>query len=48
MPGMEIEFIEKIKLNSSQCIMIGDIKVANTFANRCGVQFVHAEDFLKG
>ena len=47
MPGMGVEFIEKHKLDHSQCIMVGDMKVDNTFANRCGFQFVHAEDFFK-
>jgi histidinol-phosphate phosphatase family protein len=47
MPGMGVEFIEKYKLDPSQCIMVGDMKVDNTFANRCGFQFIHAEDFFK-
>ncbi len=47
MHGMRVEFIEKHKLIPSQCIMVGNIKVVNTFANRCGLQFVHAEDFLR-
>ncbi len=47
MPGIGVEFIEKHKLDPSQCIMVGDMKVDNTFANRCGFQFVHADDFFK-
>jgi len=47
MPGMGVEFIEKHKLDHSQCIMVGDMKVDNTFAKRCVFQFVHAEDFFK-
>jgi len=47
MPGIGVEFIEKYKLDPSQCIMVGDMKVDNTFANRCGFQFVHADDFFK-
>jgi len=47
MPGMGVEYIEKHKLDPSQCIMVGDMKVDNTFANRCGFQFAHANDFFK-
>jgi len=47
MPGMGVEYIEKYKLNPFQCIMVGDMKVDNTFANRCGFQFVYANDFFK-
>lgn len=47
MPGIGVAFIEKYKLDPSQCIMVGDMKVDNTFANRCGFQFAHADDFFK-
>ena len=46
MPGMGVEYIEKYKLDASQCIMVGDMKVDNTFANRCGFPFVHADEFF--
>ena len=48
MPGMGVAIIEKYKLNPAQCIMVGDMKVDNIFSNRCGFQFVHADDFFKG
>jgi histidinol-phosphate phosphatase family protein len=32
MPGMGVEFIEEYKLNPSECIMVGDMKSDNTFA----------------
>ncbi len=38
MPGMGVQFIEKYKLNPSQCIMVGDMKTDQTFAERCGFQ----------
>lgn len=47
MPGMGVVFIEKYKLDPSQCIMVGDMKTDNTFANRCGFQFIHASNFFK-
>ena len=43
---MGVEYIEKYKLDASQCIMVGDMKVDNTFANRCGFPFVHADEFF--
>jgi HAD superfamily hydrolase (TIGR01662 family) len=47
MPGMGVHFIEKYKLDPSQCIMVGDMKTDNTFADRCGFQFIKADDFFK-
>jgi HAD superfamily hydrolase (TIGR01662 family) len=47
MPGIGVVFIEKYKLDPSQCIMVGDMKTDNTFANRCGFQFAKASDFFK-
>lgn len=46
MPGMGVTFIEKYKLDPSQCIMVGDMKTDNTFADRCGFQFIKAQDFF--
>ena len=47
MPGMGAEFIEKYKLNPSECIMVGDMTSDKTFAKRCGFQFMDAEEFFK-
>lgn len=46
MPGMGVEFIEKYKLNPSECIMVGDMKTDKTFAERCGFQYCDAEEFF--
>ena len=48
MPGRGVEFIEKYKLNPSACVFVGDLKSDETFARRCGFQFVHADEFFKG
>lgn len=45
-PGLGVAFIEKYKLNPAKCIMIGDMKTDQTFAERCGFQFMHANDFF--
>ena len=45
MPGMGVHFIEKHKLDPSQCIMVGDMKTDNTFADRCGFQFIKSDEF---
>lgn len=47
MPGMGVTFIEKYKLNPSECIMVGDMTSDKTFASRCGFQYVDAKDFFK-
>ena len=44
--GMGIEFIEKYKLDPTQCIMVGDMTSDKTFATRCGFKYVEAEDFF--
>ncbi|MFW9971692.1 MAG: HAD-IIIA family hydrolase [Candidatus Odinarchaeota archaeon] len=46
MPGMGVVFIEKYKLDPFQCIMVGDMKTDNTFADRCGFQFVKPKNFF--
>ena len=48
MPGMGVVFIEKYKLNPSQCIYVGDMTSDKTFAERCGFQFAWARDFFRG
>lgn len=45
--GFGVEFIEKYKLDPSQCIMVGDLKTDETFAKRCGFKFVDAHVFFK-
>lgn len=47
MPGMGVVFIERHKLNPGDCIFVGDLKSDETFAQRCGFQFVHADEFFK-
>jgi HAD superfamily hydrolase (TIGR01662 family) len=47
MPGMAVEFIEKYKLDPSQCVMVGDSKTDKTFANRSGFQYIKPEVFFK-
>lgn len=44
--GFGVEFIEKYKLDPSQCIMVGDMKSDETFAKRCGFKFVHVDKFF--
>jgi len=46
MPGMGVVFIEKYKLNPSECIMVGDMATDKTFAERCGFQFQWAHEFF--
>jgi HAD superfamily hydrolase (TIGR01662 family) len=45
--GFGVEFIEKYKLDPSQCIMVGDMKSDETFAKRCGFKFMHVDKFFK-
>lgn len=44
--GYGVEFIEKYKLDASQCIMVGDAGTDKTFAARCGFKFIHTDDFF--
>lgn len=46
-PGMGAYFIETYKLNPKDCIMVGDMTTDETFAERCGFQYVHADTFFK-
>ncbi|MFX1286823.1 MAG: HAD hydrolase-like protein [Promethearchaeota archaeon] len=43
---MGVQFIEKYHLDPSQCIMVGDMKTDQTFAERCGFQFINAQQFF--
>ena len=47
MSGFGVEFILKYKLNRAECLMIGDLKTDETFANRCGFQYVDQAEFFK-
>jgi HAD superfamily hydrolase (TIGR01662 family) len=46
-PAMGAFFIEKYKLNPSECIMVGDMTTDATFAERCGFQFTLENEFFK-
>jgi HAD superfamily hydrolase (TIGR01662 family) len=46
MTGLGVELIETYKLDPSKCIMVGDMKSDNTFANRCGFQYISADEFF--
>jgi len=46
-PGLGVEFVEKYKLDPVQCIMIGDMKTDNTFADRCGFKYIDSKEFFK-
>lgn len=48
MPGIGVYFINKYKLNPSNCIMVGDMKTDETFAKRCGFNYETPETFFKG
>jgi HAD superfamily hydrolase (TIGR01662 family) len=45
-PGMGAVFIERYKLQPSQCIYVGDRKTDATFSSRCGFQFAWAHEFF--
>ena len=45
--GFGVEFIEKYKLDASQCIMVGDYGTDKTFAARCGFQYMDESEFFK-
>ena len=44
--GMGALFIEKYKLNPTDCIMVGDMTSDKTFAERCGFQYQDASEFF--
>ena len=46
-PGLGVEFIEKYKLAPAQCIMVGDMTTDETFAKRCGFQYIEAKKFFQ-
>ncbi len=44
--GLGVAFIRKYNLNPKHCVMVGDLKTDETFAQRCGFQFEHADSFF--
>lgn len=45
-PAMGVHFIEKYRLDPAQCIMVGDQRSDETFANRCGFQYQDQAEFF--
>jgi len=45
--GMGIDFINRYKLDRSQCIFVGDYTTDKTFATRCGFQYVDQAEFFQ-
>jgi histidinol-phosphate phosphatase family protein len=46
MPGLGVAFLERFKLDRAQTLMVGDRGTDETFAQRCGVGFRHADAFF--
>lgn len=44
--GWGVHFIEKYKLNPAECIFVGDMTTDETFAKRCGFQYVDQAEFF--
>jgi len=47
MPGLGVEFILKHKLSRKDTIFVGDMTTDETFAKRCGFQYVDQAEFFK-
>lgn len=47
MSGVGVEFMLKYKLSPKDCLMVGDLKTDETFAARCGFQYVDQAEFFK-
>lgn len=47
-PGLGVVLIEKYKLDAEQCIFVGDQTTDATFAERCGFQYQHPDQFFGG
>jgi imidazoleglycerol-phosphate dehydratase/histidinol-phosphatase len=45
--GMGLYFRDKYKLDLSKCIMVGDRKTDNTFADRLGIKYYTEKQFFK-
>jgi len=46
MTGLGVEFIEKYKLNPTDCIFVGDLGTDKSFAHRCGFKYYDSSDFF--
>nr|MDO8113168.1 HAD-IIIA family hydrolase [Candidatus Sigynarchaeota archaeon] len=46
-PGNGVLFIEKYKLDPSQCIVVGDQKTDASFAGVCGFKYMNPDQFFK-
>jgi len=46
-PGMGVTFIERYGLNPKACMMVGDLRTDETFAERLGMRFVAASEFFR-
>lgn len=44
--GLGVQLIKEYDLDPAQCIMVGDMKTDETFAQRCGFQFQYADRFF--
>lgn len=44
--GIGVYLIRLYDLNPADCIMVGDLTTDRTFAERCGFQFRHADEFF--
>lgn len=47
MCGYGVDFILKHKLNRKECIFVGDLTTDETFAKRCGFQYVDQAEFFQ-
>lgn len=45
--GMGVNYINRYKLDRSQCIFVGDYGTDKSFAQRCGFQYVDQAEFFK-
>jgi phosphoglycolate phosphatase-like HAD superfamily hydrolase len=43
---MGLILCERYDLNPSACTYVGDMKTDETFAKRCGMKFINAEEFF--
>jgi HAD superfamily hydrolase (TIGR01662 family) len=45
--GIFVHFIEKYKLDTDQCIFVGDQTTDKTASERCKIKYYHPEEFFK-
>ena len=46
-PGLGVMLMKEYDLDPALTTFVGDQKTDETFANRCGMKFVYAEEFFK-